>query len=167
MATLKSRRHITPVRSSHRPLALWAIVAILTFIGLGALLPGYAMIADPTGVTLGMAGQLDTPLFTSFLVPGLFLFFVIGVGTITSALVLVMRPNLKWAQALNPVRTMHWHWLLALLMSAAVMIWIIVQVFTVRDFSWLQPLYFFLGVALVALLFIPAVRQHFTIAKHR
>ena len=52
---------------------------LIGFQGLSGLLGGFGLIADPTGESLGIPLEwLDNTLFSSYLIPGLILFVVLG-----------------------------------------------------------------------------------------
>lgn len=57
--------------------------ALLTLVGLGAVIYGIAFIFKPDGALLGLSSKhlRDTP-FESFLVPGNILFFIVGMGSL-------------------------------------------------------------------------------------
>ncbi len=58
---------------------------ILLLVGVGALFGGGMAIIDPSGALYGAPVEiLKKGPFESFLIPGLFLFFVIGVGHLTA-----------------------------------------------------------------------------------
>lgn len=144
---------------SVRPWQLWLAVAALLVIGIGALPAGYSLIRDPSGRSLGFPpGTLNSPLFSNFLVPGLFLFFVNGAGSVAAALALLLRPQWRPLQKVNPFKQEEWTWSLALLMGVIVMAWIVVQLFSVTFTSFLQPLIFALGATVVICMFSSRVR---------
>src|ERR1700682_3376964 len=73
-------------------------VGLEIFLGLGALFGGGALILAPDGHLLGMPTKLlaGSP-FTSFLVPGILLFTVVGVAPLMAAALTIRR------QALAPI----------------------------------------------------------------
>ena len=61
--------------------------ALQTFIGLGAVLGGYGLVSDPTGAGVRMPlDMLENSPFSTFLVPGLVLLTVNGLGSLLGAL---------------------------------------------------------------------------------
>ena len=101
-------------------------------IGVGAVGGGLGLVLDPTGESLGMtAGWLAGSPFSTFLIPGLFLFMVNGLGTL-----------------LGSVATFKIHKLageIAMALGAVMVLWIIIQVAIIGYTSFLQPLYFVVG----------------------
>jgi hypothetical protein len=108
------------------------LIVIQLFVGLGALVPGYSLIQDPTGHNLGFPPELlKQTFFSNYLIPGLFLFVFNGLGN----LFLALMGGLKWK-----------HFFLgSLLMGLGLMFWISVQVLSINQLSWLQPSFFLIG----------------------
>ncbi len=102
-------------------------------IALGALPAGFAMIKDPSGTAIQMTTELlvNSP-FSNFLIPGLFLFIVNGLGNILGA-ILSFR---KMKRAGD----------LAFLLGILMMLWIGFQIFWIGYCSILQPIYFVVGI---------------------
>src|ERR1700687_4815566 len=63
-----------------RPATVWALILLQLLLGLGALFGGGSFILSPDRSLLGVPLELlaNSP-FTNFLVPGLLLFFCVGV----------------------------------------------------------------------------------------
>jgi hypothetical protein len=116
-----------------RPGWVWIAVALQIFVGVMAVPVGLLMIADPTGDPVGIPNEwiANTP-FGSFLIPGLFLLFVNGIGQLAAATLAVMR---------------HWFapWLMGGL-GLGLVVWIAVQVLII-PLSFLQPTILVIGVA--------------------
>ena len=110
-----------------------ALGVLQLFIGIGAVPAGFLFIVDPTGASLGFPLEwlADTP-FKNYLVPGIFLFGVNGIGSLTGAFLTFRR-----------------HWLASLAavgLGAFLIGWIAVQVIALGPPPhWLQILYFVLG----------------------
>lgn len=104
----------------------------LLFISMGAIAAGIGFIIDPTGQGLQIPLQLleNTP-FDDFFIPGLFLLSVNGIGSLIGAILSFTRHRYAGA--------------VAMILGIILVIWIITQAYWI-GFSWLQPLYFGLGV---------------------
>lgn len=96
------------------------------FVGLGALYGGGSLVADRSGAGLGMPLELlaRSP-FDDYLVPGLTLLLVNGVGSLVGAALALAR--VRWAGALG------------LLLGAFLAAWIVLQVLWIGPLSWFQP----------------------------
>jgi len=109
-----------------------ALGALQAFIGLGALGGGIPMVMDPSGGILGLPLDfLEGTIFPNYLIPGIFLLAVNGVGSIIGAGLSFVRN--RYAKEI------------AIVLGVILMAWIVIQVNTIRSFHWLQVLYFILG----------------------
>ncbi len=106
-----------------------------TLIGLSAVAGGVGLAMDPTGASLGMStAWLDGSPFPNFLIPGLFLLSVNGIGTLAGALL--------------TLRAYRYAGEVAALLGVVMMGWITIQVLVISGgagISWLQPFYFVVG----------------------
>lgn len=152
-----------PMGKIKRPAALWVLFGVLLFQGVSALAPGVMLIIDPSGALLGMTPTaLQGGPFHDYLIPGIILAGALGLGPLLVAVGLVTLPDWPWLELLNACKRkeMHWSWLAAALLGAALMIWILVQVAIIGPGSWLQPFYFAVGLLILLLCFAPSVRAH-------
>ncbi len=122
-----------------RPRYAWIAVALQVVVALGAIPVGIQMISQPEGTPAGLPqGWIDATPFGSYLLPGIVLLAMNGVGQLVAASLIVVR------HASAP-------WLTGAL-GIGLMVWITVQV-VVMPFSPLQPILFSAGLVegLVAL----------------
>lgn len=129
-------------RSAPAPRVPWPTVALLAllqaFIGLAAVISAALLLADPSGANLELdPAQLAQSPFGSYLLPGLFLMVVIGIGHLTGVSLTVWR-----RAAAAPV---------AMVLGAVLMAWILAQLLWLRDTSTLQAVFFVVGASEVAL----------------
>jgi hypothetical protein len=148
-------------RRGKRPLALWLLMLLLLFQGISATPAGLMLVLDPSGGLLQMPVEMlaGTP-FPNYLIPGLILCVVLGLGAFFVLACLFFLPDWGWAARLNPVKGQHWTWTAAALFGLALMIWITVQVLMIGLGSVLQPLYFGVGLAILLLTLAPSVRRY-------
>lgn len=109
------------------------MLAILqAFNGVSAVLGGSLLVKDPTGHSLAIRSEwlLTTP-FSSFLIPGIVLFVVNGVGNL-AGFWLTVRKSEQAGMA-------------GAVLGIIMMTWIIAQVMWIGYKSALQPLYFGTG----------------------
>lgn len=89
---------------------------------------------------LGMSRESLAPYLSSFLIPGLILFFIVG-GTNLAALILILK---NWRYAMEA----------AMVAGFGLQIWIYTEMYIINESSWLQTLYFSLGTLILILAFI-------------
>jgi hypothetical protein len=116
------------------------LAALLLFVGLGGLFGGLLFVTDPSGGSMGMdAAILAGSPFADFLVPGVVLLLVNGVGS----------------TAAGAVAWMGWRYTgqAGAALGALLVAWILIQIGTI-GFFWappFQPLFLVIGLAEVVL----------------
>lgn len=112
------------------------VIILLIVTGLNALAAGYGFMADPTGLGLGMTTRyLQFSPFENFLIPGIILFFAVGILSLT-AVVLAIRRS-RFYPAFTIVE--------GFILTG----WILIQVLMVRDFNLLHFIFLLIGLLLV------------------
>jgi hypothetical protein len=113
----------------------WISVASLFLLGLGAIAGGIALVMEPDGSVMGFDVVLlaGSP-FPDYLVPGLILGGLFGVGSLLVA----------------GIGLAHWRIapFLAFAIGAGQMIWIVVELAIIRELSFLHPAFFSVGLVI-------------------
>jgi hypothetical protein len=121
-----------------RPAWAWLAVALEVFTAIPALIVGWQLVTDTSGASVGFPqGWIEATVFGTYLVPGLYLLLVNGVGMLALAALTVAR-----------------HWLapwLTFILGAGLVIWILVQLVVMPEFSFLQAIFGVIGALLVVL----------------
>jgi hypothetical protein len=148
-------------KRSKRPPALWLLMFLLLFQGISATPSGLMLVLDPTGGRMQMPlAMLQGAPFPNYLIPGLILCIVLGLGAFLVLACLLALPDWGWAQRVNPFKGQHWTWSASAAFGLALMIWITVQVLMVGLGAWLQPFYFGIGLAILLLTVLSPVRGY-------
>lgn len=105
---------------------------VLLIVAIGAIPAGLGYLDDPSGQGLGQSTELlkNSP-FNNFLIPGLFLLIVNGIGSLTGALLAFARHRYAG--------------ITGFLLGIILCLWICIQVYWITFNSFLQPLVFGLG----------------------
>lgn len=122
------------------------LFALHLFVGIGAIFGGLAAIInpyEPLGITLE---PLRNSPFSSYLIPGIILFTIIGLGNIISAL--VFRYQSRFQGYISSV------------FSWALVIWIVVQVIMLNAVAFPHVLFFIIGLVESVLSIIILFEQH-------
>ena len=107
-------------------------------LGLSAVAGGVGMVGDPSGDSVGFPlDQLSGTPFPDYLIPGLFLLLIIGVGHLAGGILTIIR--FRHAGEV------------AVVLGAILMAWIVVQVILIGLVYFLQPLYFLFAVVEILL----------------
>ncbi|MFW6232150.1 MAG: hypothetical protein ACOC37_03760, partial [Spirochaetota bacterium] len=107
------------------------------FVGLGAIGGGVGALVDPSGAAVGMSvSVLERGPFVDFLIPGLFLMLVLGVGNLLAGLLLLSRSRRAGAVA-------------SLALFVVLVLWIVIQLYVMglANAVWLHWLFLLFGVA--------------------
>ena len=112
--------------------------ALQVFIGLGAVAGGLGLALDPSGKSVGIPLELlKSSPFTTFLIPGIVLFTVNGLGSLVGAVLTFTRHRFAGKMAMA--------------LGAFLVAWIVIQVYWVGGIHWLHLFYFILGLLEFAL----------------
>ena len=112
--------------------------ALQVFIGIGAVGGGLPMIVDPSGSKLGMTLEmLEHSPFSTFLVPGIVLLMVNGLGNLVGA-----TASFKRYRRAGEI---------AIALGIFLVAWIVIQVYWLAGFHWLHGMYLGLGILEVIL----------------
>ena len=112
------------------------IIILLAFNGIGAVYGGIMLIADPEGWKLGLPKSiLQHSPFDDFLIPGIILFLVLGLGSliVCALVILKVKKNPSWV----------------ILMGFVLSVWISVQMLMLRDVNFLHVIYGMIGLTLM------------------
>ena len=147
-------RNPRPRDRTGRPVWTYPLLGCLLFLGVSAVYGGLSLVLDPTGGILGLPFEwIEGTVFGDYLVPGLVLLAVLGGGSFVVAYGLLRRTR--------------WAWPAGAALGTATVVWILVQVATVRQYFFLQPVVAGLGVAIVALLVLPPMQRYYRTSDPR
>lgn len=111
-------------------------IVFLVIVCLTALIGGAALIFDPTGGLMGMSvDRLHASPFPDYLLPGIFLFVVIGFGTLVAIIALVGKKDYGPA--------------LTIICGVVLDLWILVQVIMLSEINSFHAFYFTTGAFLI------------------
>jgi hypothetical protein len=136
--------------TARRPLAIRILLALLLFQGFSGVAGGWGLTSDPTGSAIGLDLEwLEGSPFPDYLIPGLVLLVILGIGP------LVVMGGILWR--------LRRAWFAALLVGVALVVWIVVQVLVIGYVSRppLQLVYGLLGLGIVVTTLLPSMRRRF------
>ncbi|MGD8415386.1 MAG: hypothetical protein PVF33_14185 [Candidatus Latescibacterota bacterium] len=112
--------------------------ALQAFVGVGAVGGGLGLILEPGGSNLGIPLELlDNSPFSTYLIPGVVLFGVNGLGSLVGAAASFKR--YRYAAET------------ALVLGVFLVVWILLQIYWFAGMHWLHALYLGLGILEFAL----------------
>ncbi|QHV98694.1 hypothetical protein [Spirosoma endbachense] len=140
------------------------LLILLGFLGLGAIGGGGVLLVSPSGNLIGMPlSILNKSPFTSFLIPGILLFAVIGVAPCLLVVALLKKPECRFAKRLNFFTDMHWSWTFSIYVAFSLIIWIQAEMVFLQAVHWLHTVYMFLAMAILFVALLPKVRDLYKI----
>lgn len=142
------------------PYSKYFLPVLLGFLGVGALGGGGILLISPSGKLMGMPlSMLDHSPFSSFLVPAIILFLVLGVAPLVLIVALWNKPASKFAEQLNYITDMHWSWTFSIYLAFALIIWIQMQLVFLQAVHWLHTVYMFYAIVMIICALLPGVRK--------
>ena len=152
---------MTATRAS-RPTTIYVLVGCLLFLSLGAFMGGISFLVDPTGAILGVPmSWLKGSPFPDFIIPGLFLLVVFAIAPLIISYGLLARPEWPLLGAVTAATREHWAWTGAVVVSVLLIVFEVVEYFSIQYFFFLQPVMAALALIMLALAFRPVVRKHY------
>jgi hypothetical protein len=147
---------------------LWLLSLMLVLLGVGAVVGGSMLVLDPTGTSMNWSlAMLEHSPFKNFLIPGLILGIVFGIGSFVALWAVWLRPTWNVGAALTGFTGEHWSWSLTFSIGLGQVIWIATQVLMIREFSWLQPACAGLGIVIMLLTLEPGFRRDLALEATR
>jgi hypothetical protein len=149
--------------NTNRPLIpLLVLSTCLLFLGINGLVGGYAMLSNPYDAPMGIpVSALERTPFRDFLIPGLLLTFVWGVGSIVTLIGLWERPRFPLFDRLSEWTHEFWAWGFSILMGVGLLVWLTVQVVTLPDVAPIQYILYALALLLIVLPLLTEMRQYY------
>ena len=135
-------------------------LALLSLLGLGAFFGGGVLIVSPLVKLLGMPlSILQHSPFSSFLIPGIILFIVLGLVPLLLVFALQKRATNKWAEQFNFYKDMYWAWSYSINIAFALIIWIQVEMAYLQSVHWSHTLYMCWANAIIFVALLPHLRD--------
>lgn len=128
---------------NNKSVLFYWIGALQLFVGIGAAASGIGFILNPDGSNLGISVELlkESP-FNDFLIPGITLLSINGLGSIIGSFFSFRRHFLAGK--------------ITMTLGCVMVIWISAQVYWINLISWLQPVFLVVGIIEIFLGFIVA-----------
>lgn len=147
--------------SNKQSIASILLISLHVLLGIGALFGGGGMIIDPTGAFIQMPISLlnETP-FTSFLIPGIILFVILGILPLITAFGLITKRTWRLAETLNVFPNHHWSWSYSLYIGFLLIGWITIQMYLINGVGLLHVIYIFWGLLIVGVTVVVGNGKH-------
>lgn len=160
-----------------RPMAVKVLVGLLVFLSISGFLGAAGMLADPSGRGMGLSPELLEGLpVNDFVLPGLFLLGVYGIGSLLIAQGLMSTKWDPWFGFPGQRTGRHWSWVISVAIGVVLLVWTALEyvlfasrLFDLRDPSaWTGTVVWAIYVVLAgAILFVAAPHPVRMDALHR
>ena len=139
------------------------LLIVLGFLALGAIGGGIVLIISPTGELIGMPlSEFKNIPFSSFLIPGIILFSVLGLIPLLLIIALLKKPDSKLAEQINVFKDMHWSWTYSIYIAFTLIGWIHIElIFLQGGVHWLQTFYMFYAILIIIIALLPQMRYFY------
>lgn len=149
-----------------KPFILYILLGLLLFQGVGAMGGGGALMLKPDGSILHMPlSVLNESVFPNYLIPGIVLFFVLGVFPVFTFFLLLIQPDWSFLEALNIYTGRYVGWMFSLFIGIGLIIWMYVELVQIGYGSVVQTIYFLLGLLILIMTLTPGVMSYYERAK--
>lgn len=131
-----------------RPVSVYVLMILMLFQGLSGLAGGIGLILDPSGQSMQIPLQwLQGSPFSTYLIPGIVLFVVLGLFPLAVFIGLLKQWRLAWVASL--------------LIGIALMIWLIVEIMVIgyQPQPPLQVIYGLVGIGILTTVLLPSVKK--------
>lgn len=147
-----------------RSIPTYILMLLILFQVISAIPSGGLLIIDPSGEKLGLPIEMiQYSPFSDFLIPGLFLFFILGVFPILVLYGLVRKSKLPILEKINFYKNYHWSWTFSYYVGLLLVLWINMQLFFIRDFDILHFIYSMLGLLIIIITHLPNTKNDYEI----
>ena len=149
-----------------RPASVKILIFLHVFLAVGAIFGGLGLIVPSKGNNSYLElpiSYLENSPFSSFLIPGILLFAVLGVFPLLIVYYLFSRRPFKLGDSLNIFKDKHWSWGFSLYIGFALIIWITVQVYFLQLVVGFHLFYMALGLLILITTLWPNVQRHYSI----
>lgn len=141
------------------------LIVLQIFLALGAIFGGGMLIIDPSGELLKMSlSLLEQSPFPNYFIPGVLLFFILGVIPVWISYGLISKARSSLANKLNVFPQQHWAWSFTLYTGFALLIWIFAQAYFFQAVYAVHLVYFTLGIVIQIVTLLPAVQKKYRIS---
>lgn len=164
------------IETGRRPAAVKWTIGILTFLGITALGGGIEMLLFHEGNEFLPADLIERTPFDTFIVPGLILGGIFGLGSLFVAWGMWRRPDIGFLHWVERATDHHWAWAGAVLAGLGFTMWMVVEISMLGPpwdtessgdaiLTWaLYGIYCTVALALLILPQLKSVRRHMSIA---
>ncbi len=146
------------------PLQLKILIILLLLHGIVAFLFGILLIIISETHTFYIPESwLPRMPYINYLFLGIILSVFVGIYPIVIAYSLIVKPDWKWVNIIDPIKNIHWAWLGSITAGVEVIIWILFQVILLRSVHILYIINIIWGIIIILLTLHPKIKKEYII----
>lgn len=150
--------------TNKKPFSCKLLILLHVLLGTGAVFGGLVLVIDPSGGLIKMPiTLLENSPFNNFFIPGTILLAILGILPLIISYALITKWSWRVANRLNIFTTMHWSWAFSLYIAFALIIWITIEGFFLKQFVAIHVFYIFLGLIIQAVTVLPSVQKYYQV----
>lgn len=155
------------MKSKSKSAEVYILIIAVALEAIGAIYGGISLMNDPSGESIRLpVTLLEGTLFSSFLIPGIILFLLLGFFPLFLIFPLIFKPNWPIINGLNIYKSYHWSWTYSIYTGIILCIWINIQIMVLSTGYVLQGACGLFGVFIVILTLLPNVKRYYRIQNH-
>lgn len=158
------------MKAKSKSIEVYILILAITLEALGAIFGGISLMNDPSGTSIQLpVTLLEGTIFSSYLIPGIILFLLLGFFPLFLIFPLIFKPNWLIINGLNIYKKYHWAWTYSLYTSIMLIIWINVQMMILGTGSVIQGVSGLLGIIILIISLMPGTKRYYriNISSHR
>ncbi len=105
--------------------------------------------------------MLKNPPFHDFLIPGLFVFIVLGIFPIIIFFVLIKKTKFNLADKINLYKKYHWSWTFSYYLGILLVLWINMQLIFLKEFSIIHCVYSMICGLIILITLLPSTKEYY------
>jgi len=158
------------MKTKSKTAEIYILILSVTIEAIGAIYGGINLMNDPSGDSIKLPITLmEGTIFSSYLIPGIILFLLLGFFPLFLIFPLIYKPNWPVINGLNIYKSYHWVWTYTVYTAIMLIIWINVQMMVLGTGSVIQGTFGLLGVFILVISLTPGAKRFYRIqnSSHR
>jgi len=155
------------MKSNRKTAEIYILILAIAIEALGAIYGGINLMNDPSGDSIHLPiTLLEESAFSSYLIPGIILFLLLGFFPLFLIFPLIFKPSWPIINRLNIYKKYHWAWTYTLYTAIMLIIWINIQMMILHTGSVIQGTFGLLGVFILIVALSPRVKRYYRLQNH-
>jgi hypothetical protein len=158
------------MKTKSKTVEIYILIVAVAIEAISAIYGGVSLMNDPSGDSIQLPIiMLEGTIFSSYLVPGIILFLLLGFFPLFLIFPLIFKPDWPIINGLNIYKSYHWAWTYTLYSSIMLIIWINVQMIILGTGSLIQGYFGLFGVFMLIITLTPGCKRYYRIhtSNHR